>query len=214
MPKIIRKMRKSPIDALFSKVRQQIMAETYGQPERWWFLSELANFIGATPSSLQREVKSLVVSGILHEKHDGNRLYVQAQRDSSIFNPLQELIAKTLGIRPILENALRALADKIDCAFIYCSVARSEEHTSSDIDLMIIGQVGLSDIAKILRPLEKKLNWEINATCYKPDEFTRKVQSGNHFLTSILKKEKSFLIGGANELDQLAGKQNSTKSQD
>ncbi|MGI8466876.1 MAG: hypothetical protein ACR2N3_00295 [Pyrinomonadaceae bacterium] len=59
-------MRKSnPINALFPKVRQRILAATYGQPERWWFLSELAAFIGVTPSSLQREVKSLTSSGIL-----------------------------------------------------------------------------------------------------------------------------------------------------
>jgi predicted nucleotidyltransferase len=207
-------MRKNPIDTLFPKIRQQILAATYGQPERWWFLSELANFIGVSPSSLQRELKSLVASGILHEKRDGNRLYVQAESNSPIFSPLRELIAKTLGIKSVLEDALRTLSGKIDCAFIYGSVARGEEHTSSDVDIMIIGQIGLSDISKILRPLEKRLNREINATCYQPEEFTRKIESGNHFLTSVLQKEKSFLIGDSNELDKLAGKQDSTKSHD
>lgn len=199
-------MRKSSIDALFPKIRQQILAATYGQPERRWFLSELASYIGATPSSLQRELHSLSASGILHERRDGNRLYIQAERNSPIFNPLRELIAKTLGIKFILEDALRKLSDKIECAFIYGSVARGEEHTSSDVDIMIIGQIGLSEISKTLRSLEKKLDREINATCYKPEEFTRKIKSGNHFLISVLREEKSFLIGDDNELDRLTGK--------
>ncbi len=45
--------KKNPIDALFPKVRQNILAATYTQPEKWWFMSELASFIKTTPSSLQ-----------------------------------------------------------------------------------------------------------------------------------------------------------------
>jgi DNA-binding MarR family transcriptional regulator len=73
--------KKNPIDALFPKIRQNILAAAYGQPEKWWFMSELAAFIQTTPSSLQRELASLVESGILRQKRDGNRLYVQAETD-------------------------------------------------------------------------------------------------------------------------------------
>ena len=73
--KIERKMRKrNPIDALFPKIRQSILAATYTQPERWWFMSELASFIKTTPSSLQRELGALIKSGILRSRRDGNRL--------------------------------------------------------------------------------------------------------------------------------------------
>jgi len=205
---------KNPIDALFPLVRQRILAATYGQPERWWFLSELAAFIETSPSSLQREIKSLTASGILRGRRDGNRLYFQAETDSPIFEPLRELISKTVGITNELKKSLQQLADKINCAFIYGSVARKEDHTLSDIDLMIIGQVGLSDLSAILRPLEKKIGREINATCYSASEFTKKVKGGNHFLTNILKGEKIFLIGDANELGEFVGNSNGSKSHD
>ena len=63
--------KKNPIDALFPKIRQNILAATYNQPEKWWFMSELASFIETAPSSLQRELNTLVESGILRSRRDG-----------------------------------------------------------------------------------------------------------------------------------------------
>jgi predicted nucleotidyltransferase len=203
--------KKNPIDALFPKIRQNILAAAYGQPEKWWFMSELAAFIQTTPSSLQRELASLVESGILRQKRDGNRLYVQAETDSPIFAPLRELVTQTLGIPQKLKESLLPLAKKIDCAFIYGSVARREEHSLSDIDLIIIGSVGLAEISPLMRELERRFHREINATCYSAEEFCKKIQAENHFLTDVLKKEKIFLIGDEDELEKLAGKPNSAE---
>lgn len=209
MGKIIRNMRiKNPVDALFPKIRQRILAATYGQPERWWFLSELAYFIGVTPSSLQREMKSLAASRILRQRRDGNRLYFQAETDSPVFKPLRELIAQTLGINGELKAALLPLTDKINCAFIFGSAARSEENTLSDIDLIIVGRAGLSELSPVVRPLEKRFSREINVMCYGAPEFAKKARGGNHFLASVLQEKKIFLIGDANELDDLIGEPN------
>lgn len=199
-------MRKTnPIDALFPKIRQNILAATYLQPEKWWFMSELASFIETVPSSLQRELNTLVESGILRSRRDGNRLYFQAESDSPIFTPLQELLVQTLGVTENIKETLSSFKDKINIAFIYGSVARREENTQSDVDLMIIGSSGLAEISPILRDLERKFNREINATCYSLNEFQKKVGSGNHFLTEVLGKEKIFLIGDENELAEFIG---------
>lgn len=196
----------SPVNSLFPPVRQEILAATYGQPERWWFLSELASFVGKTPSSLQRELKALSASGILRTKRDGNRLYFQAETNSPIFEPLRELVEQTLGVKDGLKEAIQPLINKINLAFIYGSVPRNEDKVLSDVDLIVVGRIGLSDLSKVLRPLETRFGREFNATCYSSEEFEKKILGGNHFLNSILKKEKTFLIGDANGLDRLAGK--------
>lgn len=203
--------KKNPADALFPKIRQNILAATYSQPEKWWFLSELAAFIKATPSSLQRELESLTGSGILRSRRDGNRLYFQPETNSPIFAPLRELLTQTLGITNALKESLLPLAGKIRCAFIYGSVARAEERASSDVDLMIVGTIGLADLSPVLRELERKFNREINATCYRPEEFKEKYKSKNHFLTNVLKTEKLFLIGDEDELEQLVNEPDGAK---
>ncbi|MGB6826533.1 MAG: hypothetical protein WBE41_00730, partial [Terracidiphilus sp.] len=60
----------SVLTALFPQVRQGVLAATLGQPDKWWYLSELAGRLGTSPSSLQRELSSLVASGILMHRRE------------------------------------------------------------------------------------------------------------------------------------------------
>jgi predicted nucleotidyltransferase len=198
--------KKRPIDALFPKARRDILAATYGQPERWWYMSELAQQFNTTLSSLQRELQSLVSSGILRQRRDGRRMYFQAESASPIFSELQGIIVKTLGIEETLKEALAKFGDHIAYAFLYGSVALRQERALSDVDLMIIGSVGLSDLSPTLRTLEKRFGREINVKCYSPKEFRNKVAAENHFVMRVLKDEKIFLKGDKDELESLAGK--------
>jgi predicted nucleotidyltransferase len=190
-------------NVLFPKTRQGILAATYGQPERWWYLSELAALLRTSPSSLQREVESLSGAGVLRKKRDGNRIYFQAESDSPIFDSLYELVKQTLGVVPALSEVISPYANKILCAFVYGSVAHAREHSLSDVDLLVVGSVGLAELTPVFRELEKKFNREFNASCYKAAEFINKVEKENHFLTEVLKNEKIFIVGGENELDKL-----------
>lgn len=208
-------MRESNLaNVLFPKTRQGILAATYGQPERWWYLSELAALMQTSPSSLQRELESLANAGILRKKRDGNRIYFQAEQISPIFDSLYELVNRTLGIVPALSEAISPFANKIVCAFVYGSLARAREHALSDVDLLIVGSVGLAELAPVLRELEKKFNREFNVSCYKSVEFKDKVKKENHFLTEVLKNEKIFILGGENELDKLTGDANGSNTPD
>jgi predicted nucleotidyltransferase len=169
-------------------------------------LSGLAQQLNTTPSTLQRELQSLVSSGILRQRRDGRRTYFQAETASPIFGELQGIIVKTLGIEEALKEALAKFGDRVACAFLYGSVARQQEHTLSDVALMVIGQAGLFELSPSLRRLEKKFGREINATCYSSEEFREKVKAEHHFLMNVLRGEKTFLKGDEGELESLAGK--------
>jgi len=208
-------MRKSNLaNVLFPKTRQGILAATYGQPERWWYLSELAALMQTSPSSLQRELESLSNAGILRKKRDGNRIYFQAESASPLFDSLHELVSRTLGVVPALSEAISPFANKIVCAFVYGSVAHAREHSLSDVDLLVVGSVGLAELAPVLRELENKFNREFNVSCYKAAEFINKVKKENHFLTEVLKNEKIFILGGENELDKLTGGAHGSNARD
>jgi DNA-binding transcriptional ArsR family regulator len=72
------------------------------QPERWWYLSDLAKHLGITPSSLQRDLSSLTRAGILRPREEGNRVYFQADPGCPFQAELRGLIAKTAGLVDIL----------------------------------------------------------------------------------------------------------------
>jgi predicted nucleotidyltransferase len=196
----------SALDALFPKIRQGILAATVMQPDRWWFLSDLARHLGVTPSSLQRELKSLVNAEILTRRQEGKQVYFQPNPECPFLAELQGLMAKTAGLTDILKEALEPLAEAIDCAFIFGSLARSEEHSASDVDLMIIGRIGLAMLSPVLRDAEERLNRPVNPTVYLREEFADKIKARHHFLSAVLKGKKLFIIGNKDDLAAASGK--------
>lgn len=201
---ILRMMRKSRLlNALISRTKQEILAATVLQPERSWYLLELARHLRVRPSSLQRELRLLAEAGILQRWQNGNRVYFRADRACPIFRPLGEILFKTIGVVEALHTALYSLKDEIEVAFVYGSVAEAAERSASDIDLMVIGSATLSAIAPLLREPERRLGRAINPTIYTEDEFEARLREGRHFLTSVLRKEPLFIIGGPDELAKL-----------
>jgi predicted nucleotidyltransferase len=107
-----------------------------------------------------------------------------------VFRDLQRLFEKTTGLAPILEWILEPFGNRIPCAFIYGSVARSREHAMSDVDLMVIGRAGLADLSPALRKAEERLGREVNGTSYSPEELREKIKSRDYFLTAVLRGRK------------------------
>jgi len=190
--------------ALFPEVRIRILAATILRPEKSWFLTELATFLNTSPSSLQREVESLSEAGILRQWRDGRRLYIAAERDCPIFSDLAHLLEKTAGLIPFMRQEFEPFKKKIQLAFVYGSIAQSLERPDSDIDLMIVGKLGLSDLVPTLRSAEERLGRPVNATIYSIEEFRRKLKTHDHFLTSVLKGNKLFIKGDEHELAAVA----------
>lgn len=200
-------MRKSPIlEALFPEVRAKVLATVFGQPNREWYLTELARTLEMQPSSLQRELEALSEAGILEQRRDGRRVYVKADRTSPVFADLRGLLEKTAGVIPVLSSELGSLGESVYLAFVYGSIARSEETSASDIDLMVVGKVGLSDLISALRSSERILGRPVNPSVYSSAEFQERARSGDHFLTTVLKGAKQFVKGGEDELERIAGK--------
>ena len=204
----IRIMRNTPsaLDNLFPYVRQGVLAATLTRPEKWWYVSELAEFLHTRPSSLQRELSSLEQSGILQLRKDGRRKYFKAETRSPIFRDLRNILEKTVGLIPTLRQTLRPFQNKVICAFVFGSVARGEERATSDVDLMVIGNVGLSQLSPALRKTEERLGREVNVTNYSVDEFRKKVAENDHFLATVLKGSLQFVKGEPSDLDAITRK--------
>jgi predicted nucleotidyltransferase len=201
-------MRKAPaaLKALFPTIRGEILAATLTQPEKWWYLSELAQFLRTTPSSLQRDLRALVDGGVLQQRREGTRAYFKADTRSPFFGDLHSLVEKTAGLLPTLQRLLEPFATGIDVAFVYGSIARGEEHATSDVDLLVVGTVGLAELAPVLRKAETQLGREVNATSYSPPEFKKNVASGDHFLSEVLQSPKQFVKGDQRDLDEVVSK--------
>jgi len=194
----------SPLGSLlFGETRRAILALLYGHSDEQFYLRELVRRTETALGAAQRELTLLTSGGLVQRVRRGNQVYYQANASNPIFAELKSILTKTTGVRDVIQKALEPLLARIKVAFVYGSVAKGEETVSSDIDLMVIGDVEFREVVSCLTDIENKLGREINPTVYPPEEYKNKLREKNHFLTSTLREKKIFVIGDEDELRRL-----------
>ena len=199
-------MRSSILDPLLTPTKQAVLAATILQPTKRWYFRELARQLQLQPSSIQRDLTALTNAGLLERHLDGNRVYYQAHRECPIFPELEQILIKTVGVVEVLRETLKPARRKIDIAFIYGSIASGKARPESDVDMMIVGDVGLDRIAKLLHGVETRLGRQVNPTVYTVQDFRRRLGNESHFLRTVLGSPVLFIQGARNDLERLAEK--------
>ena len=191
---------------LFGKTRRAVLSLLYSHVDEAFYLRQIVRVAGVGLGAVQRELKLLSDAEIIQRIVRGRQVYYQANPQCPVFEELKALVIKTVGIAAIVQAALAPLADRIRIAGIYGSIARSEEHRGSDVDLLVVGKVTFAEIVSALDQAQKTINREINPTVYPVDEFQSKLSAGHHFLSTIVEKPMFFLFGDKRELARLAKK--------
>jgi len=193
-------------EALFGRTRSALLALLYGHADESFHLRQLIRTVGAGHGALQRELKQLTDIGLVRRRTQGNLVLYQANSQSPIFAEIRSLITKTVGVHDTIRAALAPLGANISVAFVYGSIARQRERADSDIDLMVLGDAGFGEIVSALGPAQEILAREINPTVFSVTEFRSKLKAGNHFLRSVMKEKRLFVLGSEHELADLAAK--------
>jgi predicted nucleotidyltransferase len=181
---------------LLGRTRLSTLSLLLPQPDRRLYLREIVRMTGAGQGAVQRELEKLTRAGVLVKEREGNLTYYRANRSSPVFDELRGLVEKTAGISVAVRSALLPLADSIEHAFLYGSVARGDERGESDIDLMVVGDVSFMAVVAAVSPLQETLSREINPTVFTSQEFRERLDQGDHFLTRVMSEERVGLIGG------------------
>ncbi len=192
--------------SLFGKTRRAILSLLYSHPDEAFYLRQLVRAAGVGLGAVQREVRRLSDAGIIRRMVRGRQVYYQANSHSPVFEELRSLVIKTAGVGDVLRAAMAPVTERINVAFIYGSVARGGEHRGSDLDVLVVGDVTFAEITSALSRAQETLRRDINPTVYPPTEFQSKLAAGQHFLETVLKETKIFLIGDESELARLVGK--------
>jgi predicted nucleotidyltransferase len=182
-------------DLLFGQARGCVLRLLFGQPDQAFYVRQIARDANMSAGAIQRELESLAQVGLIERSTSGHQVYYRANRSHPVYPEMHALVAKTMGIFPLLASALAPLAARISQAFVYGSVASRSEGAESDVDLMIVGEVSLDEVLAQLAPIESQIGRPINPTLYSVSDFKTRIKSGNHFLRSVMQGEKVFLIG-------------------
>ncbi len=186
---------------LSSRVRAEIFRLLFGLNEKELHMREMERQAALSLGTIRQDLQKLVKLDLVKARRDGNRLYYGANTDHPLFPEIRNLVLKTAGLVEVIKSALDR--EGIEVAFIFGSLARSKERAESDVDLMVIGTIGLRSLSSRLAGVSEQIGREINPHALSSEEFRRRKQNGNHFLSNVLASPKLFIIGSENDLEAM-----------
>ena len=181
-----------------SKVRSKLLGVLFSNPDKKYYLSELARLIHASIGNVQRELERFVKDGLIRFEKKGNLSFYFLNPGHALYPEIRSLVLKTVGI----EGEIRGLVMKdweIGLAVLYGSFARETEHGESDIDLLVVSDGKLEKFYAAISKLESKFGREINPTVYARLEFVKKIASRDSFIEHVLKRPHRLLKGSLDE---------------
>ncbi|MEI9476496.1 MAG: nucleotidyltransferase domain-containing protein [Deltaproteobacteria bacterium] len=188
-------------DLLSSRARSEIFRLLFGGSEEELHGREIQRRSGLNDSTIRQELRKLVRLDLVWRRKESNRVYYRAKTENPIYPEIRNLVLKTSGLADVLKSALRD--QRIHIAFVFGSIASGEEKAGSDVDLMVIGNLGLRDLSRLLSGVADKVGREINPHVLHDNEFRRRIQASEHFVSTIMRGPKLFIIGSKDELEAM-----------
>ena len=183
-------MHQSLSAVLFPGYRRRVLGMLLLRPEDALHGREIARRTGLPAGTLTRELKRLADVGLLNRERRGNQLVYSANRQSPIFEELAGILRKTSGLADVVAEVLEPVADRIEVAFIFGSVARGAETQGSDIDVLIIGAVDFGAVIDALHPAQQRLAREINPKVFSIRDWKAKVGERDPFITDMSSRRR------------------------
>ena len=151
-------------------------------------------------NAVRRELENLEGVGILKKEPRGNRVYYYLRPEYQFYGDLLSMVAKATG----LGYSIIANHNKIGkIAFVMFSgrfTRGKPRKREDDVDILVVGDIVLPELATIIRTEESKRGKEINYTVMGRDELEFRKKRRDPFLLGILAGSRTMIIGDEEEL--------------
>lgn len=193
--------------ALFGKTRRSVLALLFGQPDRSFYLREIASHAGTGMSQVQKELAQLAAAGLVLREQRANQVHFRANHEAPIYGELQSIVTKTFGVADVVRQILAPFKDRIRLAFIYGSIAKNVATGSSDVDLLLVADLAPSELSAALADAESRIGRRISVAAYTPEELAAMLRGEHHFIVAVLGGPKIYLVGDDRNIDDLRREQ-------
>jgi predicted nucleotidyltransferase len=186
-------------DFMISKVRVKLLKAFFSKPGEIYYIRQLVRKTNEEINAVRRELSRMENAGMVKKEMRGNRIYYGFKKGYAFYDELLRLVAKTTGIGRRMIKEKNKLG-RIKFAMLSGRVARGKKHEQQDVDLLVVGEVVLPQLAALVRSFESKLDREINYTVMTEKEFKFRKRRRDPFITQILLSSRIMLIGDEEEL--------------
>ena len=183
-----------------SKTRQALLRLFMTDPSARYYVRQLQKMLKMSVGTLHRELRNLENAGIITSETQANVKFYQANTAYPLFEEMQQIVMKTIGVEGLLKEALSGIPG-IKGAFVFGSFASGNQMARSDIDLFILGSFDERLLNMKLKKIEQDVRREVNYVSMKVDEFAEERQKASPFLEGILTGPIIVLVGDKHEFE-------------
>ncbi len=187
-------------DLIISRVRVKILNLFLLHPGKIFHVRDIVRKVGEEINAVRRELAHLESSGIVSKEQRANRLFYTFRKDYHLYFDLLELVNKTTGLGlDLLKN--KAKLGKIKFAMMSGRFIRGLPKKDPNlVDLLIVGNVVLPELAQLVKAEEVRRECELNYTVMSEEEFSFRKRRRDPFVLSILEGSRLLIIGDEEEL--------------
>ncbi|HSW90355.1 MAG TPA: hypothetical protein VLH19_05820 [Patescibacteria group bacterium] len=186
-------------DFMLSKVRVELIEVFFTKPEEMWYVRELTRKTNEEINAVRRELARMSASGMVRSEERGNRLYYSLNSQYEFFPELLTLVAKTTGLGKEIKKNRRKLGD-LKFVMFSGKFARRLQRANTDVDILVIGNVVLPELAALVKKEEEGRENEINYSVISEEEFVFRKNRRDPFLRDILSGSRVMIIGDEDAL--------------
>lgn len=186
-------------DLIISRVRVKLLQIFLTEPGQMIHVRELVRRSKEEINAVRRELAHMDKAGMVSKEHRANRLYYTFRKDYPLYYDLLELITKTTGLGgAILRNKNKL--GRVKFAMLSGKIARNISGSAEKVDLLIVGNVVIPEVAALVREEEVRRGREIFFTPMTEEEFAFRKKKKDPFILGILEGGRVMVVGDDEEL--------------
>lgn len=186
-------------DLVISKVRVKLLEIFFIRPNEIYHVRDLVRKTGEEINAVRRELAHMERSGMVKKEPRGNRLYYWFNKNYLFYQELSSIIAKTTGLGgEIIKN--RNKIGRLNFVMFSGKFVRREERKPNEVDILIVGDIVIPEMAALIKAEEGKIQKEVNYTVMALEEFQFRKRRRDPFLIEVLNGSRVMIIGEETEL--------------
>lgn len=187
-------------DIITSKVRIKILELFFSNLTEMYHVRGIVREVGEEINAVRRELERLEEAGILKKEPRGNRVYYFLRHDYPLYGDIISIISKATGLGRVLIDSKSKLGKVAFIMFSGKFARRKPRKKDDEVDILVVGEIVLPELASVIRAYESKLGREINYTVMSREELDFRKKRRDPFLQSILSGSRTMIIGDEEEL--------------
>jgi predicted nucleotidyltransferase len=176
-----------------SKIAVKLLDYYFLNPGVRRYINELARLLDLDPKNLDRKLKELEKAGLFQSEIKGQERYFFLNRKYPLLNQYRQIFLMTYGVEKQLKEIMAGTAG-IKEAYIFGSYAANKMDSTSDLDLLAVGDHSALELQRPITALQKATGREINVVNLSPREMDAKRRAKDSFISNVFKGKVVRLI--------------------